>query len=104
MGIRQGTGCPHLPGTKKVKSINNDAAQINHMREKVASPKGKAIYRRRKTIVEPVFGHIKGPYGLRKLLLRGVSGAKIEYLLACITHNLGKMVSIQQKNLASNPI
>jgi len=56
---------------QKVKSINNDAAQINRMREKVAFLEGKAIYRRRKTIVEPVFGHIKGPFGLRRLLLRG---------------------------------
>ncbi len=89
--------------TKHLKWMNNDAAQINRMREKVASPAGKAIYSRRKVIVEPVFGHIKGPYGLRKLLLSGLSGAKIEYLLACITHNLGKMVSVQQKNLAPNP-
>jgi len=90
-----------LPKTDKVKWKNDDAEQINRMREKVASPNGKAIYGRRKVIVEPVFGHIKGPMGLRKLLLSGLSGAKIEYLLACITHNLGKMVSVQQINLAN---
>jgi transposase len=81
-----------------VKWVNNDRIQIARMREKVATPEGRAIYKRRQTIVEPVFGHIKGPLGLQKLLLRGLSGAKIEYLLACITHNLGKMVSVTQMN------
>jgi transposase len=89
------------PKTRKLKWINEDRVQIAAMRAKVATPEGKAIYRRRQTIVEPVFGHIKGPYGLRKLLLRGLSGAKIEYLLACITHNLGKMVSVRQVKMVS---
>jgi transposase len=89
--------------TQHIKWINGDADQILRMRAKVATVEGKAIYQRRKTIVEPVFGHIKGPYGLRKLLLRGLSGAKIEYLLACITHNLGKMASIRQVNTVFNP-
>jgi transposase len=89
--------------TDKMKWVNEDAAQINRMREKVAAPKGKAIYRRRKTIVEPVFGHIKGPLGLRKLLLGGLSGAKIEFLLACTAHNLRKMVSVCQINMEMGP-
>jgi transposase len=88
-----------LPNTDKWKWVNEDADQINRMREKVAAPKGKAIYRRRKTIVEPVFGHIKGPFGLRKLLLNGLSGAKIEYLPACISHNLYKMTTVCQINM-----
>ena len=87
--------------TQRLKWIN-DADQIARMREKVATPEGKAIYKRRQTIVEPLFGHNKGPYGLRKLLLRGVSGAKIEYPLACITHNLGKMANVSPVNLVSN--
>jgi hypothetical protein len=77
---------------------NNDRVQMLIMREKVANAQGRAIYKKRQTIVEPVFGHIKGPLGLQKLLLRGLSGARIEYLLACITHNLGKMVNVRQMN------
>ena len=91
------------PLSRKLKWMNEDASQIAQMREKVAAPEGKAIYRRRQAIVEPVFGHIKGPIGLQRLRLRGLRGAKIEYLLACITHNLGKMANIQQPNTASNP-
>src|SRR5258706_15036212 len=87
----------------KMKWVNEDAAQINRMREKVAAPEGKAIYRRRKTIVEPVFGHIKGPFGLRKLLLGGVRGAKIEVLVACPAHKLCKMGRVCQINIAKGP-
>lgn len=86
------------PGTRHMKWVNHDRVQIARMREKVATPEGRAIYKKRQIIVEPVFGHIKGPLGLQKLLLRGLSGAKIEYLLACINHNLGKMASVGHKN------
>jgi hypothetical protein len=85
--------------TQHIKWINGDADQILRMRGKVTTAEGKAIYNRRKTVVEPVFGHIKGPYGLRKLLLRGLSGARIEYMLACITHNLGKIANAQTVNM-----
>lgn len=80
-------------GTKKPKWVNDDNEQMTRMRAKVASPDGKAAYKRRQVVVEPVFGHIKGSYGLRRLLLRGKSGAKIEFLLACIAHNLGKIAT-----------
>ena len=91
------------PTTRRLKWINNDADQIARMREKVATPEGRAIYKKRQTIVEPVFGHIKGPYGMRKLLLRGLNGAKIEYLLACTAHNLGKMINVRRQNMAYTP-
>lgn len=77
--------------TQHIKWISGDADQILLMRGKVATAEGRAIYNRRQVIVEPVFGHIKGSYGVKKLLLRGLSGARIEYLLACITHNLSKI-------------
>ena len=83
--------------TQKMKWINDDADRMALMRDKVNSPEGKAIYSRRQAIVEPVFGHIKGPYGLRRLSLRGKKGAHIEFLLACITHNLGKMIGFRQE-------
>jgi len=82
----------HCRRTRKQKWVAVDAAQIIRMREKVRSVEGRAIYRLRQIIVEPVFGHIKGAFGLRKLLMRGLSGARFEYLLACITHNLGKIM------------
>lgn len=61
------------------------------MRSKMNSEEGKLIYRLRKQIVEPVFGNIKANKGLRRLLLRGLEGARIEYHLGCIAHNIDKI-------------
>jgi hypothetical protein len=42
------------------------------MAAKVRTPEGKALYARRKVIVEPVFGQIKEDRGFRRFLLRGL--------------------------------
>jgi hypothetical protein len=52
---------------------------------------GQAIYARRKTIVEPVFGQIKQAQGFRQFLLRGVEKARSEWALVCATHNVLKL-------------
>ena len=51
---------------------------------------GLAFYRRRKTIVEPVFGQIKNR-GFRSLLLRGLAKARLEWALIALSHNLLKL-------------
>lgn len=61
------------------------------MFKKMRTDEAKEIYRYRKQIVEPVFGNIKENQGLRRLLLRGLNGAKTEYTLSCIAHNIGKI-------------
>jgi transposase len=62
------------------------------MRAKMGTDEAKAIYRLRKQIVEPVFGDIKENKKMRRLLLRGVIGATIEFMLGCISHNMGKII------------
>lgn len=61
------------------------------MAAKVRSPEGKALYARRKIIVEPVFGQIKEARGFRRFLLRGLAHIRGEWRLVCLTHNLLKM-------------
>jgi transposase len=77
---------------RRQKWVALDTDQMARMREKVRSAAGRAIYKLRQVIVEPVFGHLKGAFRLRRLLLRGLSGARFEFFLACITHNLGKII------------
>jgi transposase len=76
---------------KKEIWVRQDGELTLAMREKMATPEGQEIYNRRRAIIEPVFGHMKVAYGLRRLLLRGLSGASIEFHLACIAHNMGKL-------------
>src|SRR5467141_3815927 len=61
------------------------------MAAKVQTPKGKALYARRKVIVEPVFGQIKEARGFRRFLLRGLDNIRGEWRLVCLTHNLLKI-------------
>lgn len=79
------------PDTKELW-VPEDAERLSAMRDKMNSVVGKQAYRARKTIIEPVFGHLKGSINLRRMLLRGLRGANIEYLIACIAHNVGKLV------------
>ena len=61
------------------------------MREKLRSPAGEDLYRRRKAVVEPVFGQIKGSRGFRQFSLRGREAVGDEWRLICLTHNLLKL-------------
>ena len=61
------------------------------MREKLATPAGQEIYRRRKVIVEPVFGQIKEIRGFRRFAFRGALKVAAEWQLICLTHNLLKL-------------
>jgi transposase len=61
------------------------------MAAKVRTPEGRAVYARRKVIVEPVFGQIKEARGFRRFLLRGLAQIRGEWRLVCLTHNLLKI-------------
>jgi transposase len=61
------------------------------MAAKVQTPEGRALYARRKVIVEPVFGQIKEARGFRRFLLRGLQKIRGEWRLVCLTHNVLKL-------------
>ena len=61
------------------------------MRRKLATKAGRAVYSKRKSTVEPVFGQIKQARGLRQFLLRGKENVSAEWQIWCLTHNLLKL-------------
>jgi transposase len=61
------------------------------MQAKVSTPQGQQLYGQRKTIVEPVFGQIKGARGFRRFSFRGLLKISGEWSLVCLTHNLLKL-------------
>ena len=67
------------------------ATAKERMAAKVRTPEGRALYARRKVIVEPVFGQIKEARGFRRFLLRGLDNIRGEWRLVCLTHNLLKL-------------
>jgi transposase len=68
-----------------------EATPKEKMAAKLRTEAGKALYARRKVIVEPVFGQIKGVRGFRRFLLRGLAKVRGEWRLVCLTHNLLKI-------------
>ena len=60
------------------------------MARKLRTKKGRETYRKRKWMVEPVFGQIKACRGFRQFLLRGLKQMQGEWKLICLTHNLLK--------------
>ena len=76
--------CPRGP-------IPKGATRIARMRRKLKTKVGRAIYARRKTIVEPVFGQIKQAQGFRQFLLRGLKKVQGEWALVCMAHNVLKV-------------
>lgn len=65
------------------------------MIERLASPEGKAHYRRRKAIVEPVFGWVKHVLGFRQFSVRGLNKVVGEWNLVCLAINLRRMWALQ---------
>ena len=58
------------------------------MFDKMKQDESRKIYKKRKTIVEPVFGQIKARLGFRGFSVRGMMRAGGEFSLVCATHNI----------------
>lgn len=63
------------------------------MRDKLKTDEGREVYRHRKHIVEPVFGHVKEARRFRRFSLRGIPKVRGEWTLVSLVHNLLKLVT-----------
>ena len=61
------------------------------MRRKLRVPVGRAIYGKRKAIVEPVNGVLKEQRGMRRFCQRGLTKVAVEWALTTTAHNLTRM-------------
>jgi transposase len=75
-----------------------EASPKEKMAYKLATEIGKAIYRLRKSTVEPVFGIIKEILGFRQFSLRGLKNVAGEWCLVCLAYNLKNMLSLWLAN------
>lgn len=71
--------------------IPNDATPKQRMARKTRTKKGRKIYSRRKTIVEPVFGQMGTVQDGRRVLIRGKPAARAQWRFQCTIHNLLKL-------------
>ncbi len=81
-----------LEGGEKLRGSTNTALRATQrMVRKLRTKRGRAHYKKRKIIVEPVFGWAKHVMGFRAFLLRGVRKVRGEWNLVCTALNLRRM-------------
>jgi len=69
----------------------------DRMDRKLRTKLGRAIYRRRKAIVEPVLGHIKAARGFDRFRLRGLQKVQGEWTLVTLAHNICRLFGARSK-------
>jgi Transposase DDE domain len=83
---KQPHDAPLGTGSNRIRTVLAEA-----MRAKLRRPEARALYARRKAIVEPVFGQTKDARGFRRFSFRGYGKASAEWAVICLTHNLLKL-------------
>jgi len=78
---------------KQAKRPKKEQPMTAAMRKKLATKRGRARYRCRKHIVEPVFGWVKRVLGFRAFSLRGLRKVAGEWSLVCLALNLRRMAA-----------
>jgi transposase len=78
---------------KTVRVPSADCPSSQAMLKKLATKRGRARYRRRKGLVEPVFGWVKRVLGFRAFSLRGLRKVAGEWSLVCLALNLRRMAA-----------
>jgi transposase len=81
--------------TRATKPPNPAHRATQRMADRLTSDAGRARYRRRKTIVEPVLGWIKEVLGFRRFSMRGVVNARGEWRVVCLAANLKRLHRLQ---------
>ena len=80
--------CPNTPVRKIARSVHEDARNV--ARQLAETPQYRQSRRERKK-VEMLFAHLKRILKLDRLRLRGLTGARDEFLLAATVQNLRRM-------------
>jgi transposase len=98
----------YVPDSNLARELNGwgaarDTEPIRHpglqrMRNKLRSAAGRAQYRRRRAVVEPVIGILKEHMGLRRFWLRGLEKVKVELALTALAYNLRHLHSLGMRN------
>jgi len=83
--------CPTTPARKLVRSVHESAREVARA---VAQTPGYRVTRRQRKQVEILFAHMKRILKVDRLRLRGLSGARDEFLLTATAQNLRRMAKV----------
>ena len=83
--------CPNTPVRDVLRSVHEEAR--DHARQMADTPEFERSRNERKK-VEMLFAHLKTTLRFERMRLRGLSGARDEFLMAAITQNLRRLVRL----------
>jgi hypothetical protein len=90
--------CPNTPARRITPSIHEAARDTAR---RIAKTKAYKQSRKDRKNVEMLFAHLKRVLKLDRLRLRGMSGARDEFLLAATAQNLHRMAKLRIPDQAS---
>jgi len=79
------------PDARAGRRTASRQALARELRERLDSPDGRALYRARAQIIEPIFGQLKANRRMDRFLRRGLAACRSEWRLITATHNLLKL-------------
>ena len=85
---------------QRIQASAKDLTAKQKMARKLRTKKGRETYSKRKSIVEPVFGQVKGVRGFVQFSLRGSEKMCGEGAIVCLAHNLLKLFRAQNATAA----
>lgn len=75
----------------KANDLRSTDPRHVRMRQKMRTERGASLYRKRKAIVEPVFGVLKTQRNLNSFRMRSLEKVAIEFTFAAIAYNLTRL-------------
>jgi hypothetical protein len=82
---------PPVSGKRKGQRRGWSGGRYSWMRGLLASDHGRELYRQRRQVIEPVFGHTKHNRKFTQFHRRGRAAVRTEWRLLMMTHNLTKL-------------
>lgn len=70
---------------------------LKRARKRLRSAPGRAWYKKRKALVEPVFGTLKQQRGMRQFERRGKAAVMVEWAMASIAYNLTRYHTLRRR-------
>ena len=92
--IARGRERHHRPLAERLAPVPECPAPadgVAAMGHRMKTPEGRALYAKRKSTVETVFGVVKEVMGFRRFHLRGLEAVQGEWALVCMAWNLKRM-------------
>ena len=68
--------------------------ELRAVEARLSTSEGKKRYKKRKSTVETVFGHVKRLMRFRRFSLRGLLGACAEWSLVCVVYNIRRLMTL----------